>query len=130
MQRTYFWLHEILYGLEEARDLLSLENPFPTQLITDAMDVFQTLQCSRPYMGAGESLCTYLECLREDMLQGKLEEFCWVPTGSMLADGGSKILPKDELAQRLLQTGAWKPTEYKLLVRSSMDGADAAGQFF
>ena len=68
-------------------------------------------------------LNTYLECLQEDLLQGRLEEFCWVPTTSMLADGGSKVMA-DELAATLLRTGAWRPSEYKVLLRSQMDGSD------
>ena len=124
MRRISAWLHEIFYGSERARDLLDVENPFPTQLVSDAYDVFQTLQCSRPYQGADESLSTYLECLREDLLQGRLEEFCWVPTIDMLADGGSKV-KDDILAAKLLKDGAWYPSEYKILYRASMDGADS-----
>ena len=48
MRRISAWLYEISNGAERARDLLDVENPFPTQLVTDAYDVFQTLQCSRP----------------------------------------------------------------------------------
>ena len=80
LQRFSRWLYEILYGVTTARDLLEIVNPFPTQLVTDAMDVYSTLQCSRPHAGADESLSTYLECLREDLLRGRLEEFLWIPT--------------------------------------------------
>jgi len=57
-------------------------------------------------------------------LQGRLEEFCWVPTIDMLADGGSKV-KDDILAAKLLKDGAWYPSEYKILYRASMDGADS-----
>ena len=124
LQRISAWLYEIFNGVECARDLLDLPNVFPTQLVSDAFDVFQTLQCSRPYQGADESLSTYLECLREDLLHGRLEEFVWVPTDSMLADGGSKVMD-DVLAAALLRNGGWWPSEYKILFRANMDGADS-----
>ena len=123
LQRISRWLYEILYGVTSARDLLDIAKPFPVQLVTDALDVYSTLQCSRPYAGADESLSAYLECLREDLLQGRLEEFLWVPTDSMLADGGSKVM-QDLLAAKLLSTGIWKPREHKVLLRENMDGAD------
>ena len=85
--------------------------------------MYSTLQCSRPYAGADESLCTYLECLREDLLHGRLDEFGWVPTASMLADGGSKVMD-DVLAAKLMSDGSWYPSDHKLLLRANMDGAD------
>ena len=116
-------MYDILYGVTTARDLLEIVNPFPRQLVTDAMNVYSTLQCSRPYAGADESLRTYLECLHEDLLRGRLEEFLWIPTDPMLADGGSKVMP-DVLAAGLLATGSWFPQEHKTLLRENMDGAD------
>ena len=122
-QRVAGWLHEIWYGVESARDLLAIPNPVPVQLVSDAHDIFATLQCSRPYQGADESLSSYMECLREDLLTGAVDEFLWVPTTSMLADGGSKVMD-DKLAQALLRDGGWWPEEYKLLQRATMDGAE------
>ena len=90
--------------MDSARDLLSLKNPVPVQLVSDAHDIFATLQCSRPYQGADESLTSYMECLREDLLTGAVDEFLWVPPTSMLADGGSKAMD-DKLAQALLRDG-------------------------
>ena len=109
--------------MESARDLLAIPNPVPVQLVSDAHDIFATLQCSRPYQGADESLSSYMECLREDLLTGAVDEFLWVPTTSMLADGGSKVMD-DKLAQALLRDGGWWPEEYKLLQRATMDGAE------
>ena len=46
-----------------------------------------------------------------------------MPTISMLADGGSKVMD-DKLAQALLRDCGWWPEEYKLLKRATMDGAE------
>jgi len=120
--RIAAWLHEVWYGVEDARELIGVANPLPCQLVSDAHDILSTLQCSRPYAGADESLSVYLEALREDLLQARLNEFAWIPTTSMLADGGSKVMP-DVLAQSLLREKGWWPEEYKILFRSGMDGA-------
>jgi hypothetical protein len=122
LTRVAAWLSEIWYGADDARSLIGVKNPVPCQLVTDAFDVFQTLQCSRPYTGADESLAVYLESLREDLLQGRVDEFAWIPTLSMLADGGSKPMA-DILAQALLRDRFWYPSEYKILLRENMDGA-------
>ena len=41
----------------------------------------------------------------------------------MLADGGSKVMD-DVLATKLMTTGAWFPSDCKILLRANMDGAD------
>jgi hypothetical protein len=125
LARIAAWMHEIWYGVHEARELIGVANPITTQLITDAHDVYSTLQCSRPYAGADESLSVYLESLREDLLQRRLDEFAWIPTTSMLADGGSKVMD-DVLAQGLMRDRGWWPEEYKILFRIHMDGAASA----
>jgi hypothetical protein len=123
LQKVASWIHEIWFGVDHARDFLDAPNPVPCQLITDANDVWLTMHCTKPYSGADDSLASYLECLREDLLQGKLDEFLWCATGDMLADGGTKDMP-DVLATTLLRLGGWWPNEYKVLERRSIDGSD------
>ena len=104
--------------------------PFPFKVpirsvesVTSLLEVSGCPDSGGPSPGGDESLSTYLECLREDLLQGRLEEFVWVPTDSMLADGGSKVMG-DVLAAALLRNGGWWPSEYKILFRTNVDGAD------
>ena len=62
------WLREIEEGTESARDMISQENIFPLQLVTDAHDLYAALQCERPYKGADQSITMYLEVLKEDIM--------------------------------------------------------------
>ena len=39
-------------GADSVRDLLAVRPHFPLQLVTDAMDVFTTVQCPKPYVEA------------------------------------------------------------------------------
>ena len=121
LQRLSLWLAEIFHGCDDAKDLLRTISPFPTQLITDAMDIFQVMQCDRSFTGSDESMSIYLECLREDLVSGRVDELIWVPTASMLCDSGTKVM-QDVLANTLMRTGTWIPEEFKVLKRESLSG--------
>ena len=85
---------------------------FPLQLVTDAMDVFTTVQCAKPYVGSDQSVTLYVDALKED-LRGRITELAWVPTRWMLADAMTKNM-QDGLLGKLLATGSWRPDEWEL----------------
>ena len=106
------WLVEMEVGAESVRDLLDVRPHFPLQLVTDAMDVFTTVQCPKPYVGTDQSVTLYVEALKED-LRGRITELAWVPTRWMLADAMTKNM-NDELLGKLMATGSWRPDEWEL----------------
>lgn len=122
-QRIGAWLSKIWYGSSGAAELLQRPMPIPVVLYTDADDCWLALRCSKPYAGADESLCLYLESLREDLIAHRLEQLAWVPTDQMTVDGGTK-LKDDWLADQVMREGGWWPDRYKMLLRTGMEGAD------
>jgi len=121
-QRIGSWMREIWEGCESVRDLIRKPPPIPMTLVSDAFDCFLSLKCSRPYAGADESMSGYLEALREDLQERRITGFAWIPTGDMVADGGTKSKP-DLLGDKVMKDAAWSPSEFKLLRGESIEGA-------
>ena len=89
-QRYSGWLHELYEGIESAWELIDARCRFPVCLVGDADDIFLTLQCDKPYSGSHDSVRSYLEALREDVKEGRIDQYFWVPTTSMSADGAPR----------------------------------------
>jgi hypothetical protein len=107
------WLREVEEGAEDVRTHMLLPSLLPVQLVTDAHDLWATLQCDKPYRGADQSCTLYVEALKEDLAHARLHEICWIPTKSMLVDSMTKHMP-DVLITQLMRTGVWTPTESKV----------------
>jgi hypothetical protein len=121
------WLLEVEEGAEDVRSHMELPSLFPVQLVTDAFDLWTTLQCDKPYRGADQSVTLYVEALKEDLAQARVHEICWVPTKSMLVDSMTKHMP-DLLINALMRTGIWVPTEGKVWAISETFYVDTTEQ--
>ncbi len=84
-QKMAAWLREVWEGAGSVRELIDAPPVVPVALVGDADDIFLSLLCDRPYSGANESVATYLEALREDLKEGRISEYIWVPTDQMTA---------------------------------------------
>lgn len=62
-QRMVAWIREVRYGTEDSRHLMAQPNVTPVHMVTDAHDLWSTIQCPRAYKGAGQSLCFYIGSL-------------------------------------------------------------------
>ena len=102
--RIVDWLREIDEGVEGVREMIGSENFIPVQLVTDAKDVYLAVQCTRPYRGSDQSVGLYVEAIKEDIMQGRVQEVVWVRTADMLVDAMTKNM-RDVLLQILMKTG-------------------------
>jgi hypothetical protein len=113
-QRAVAWLREMWLGMESVKELLDMKPIIPVALVTDANDIYLSLMCDKPFSGADESACLYLESLREDLRIGRISELFWVPTDTMTCDGGTKA-KTDTVMPTVMAEGSWWPREYKAL---------------
>jgi hypothetical protein len=120
-QRAVAWLREMWLGMESVKELMDVKPIIPVALVTDANDIYLSLMCDKPFSGADESACLYLESLREDLRIGRISELFWVPTDTMTCDGGTKA-KTDTVMPTVMAEGSWWPREYKALRRREGGG--------